>query len=244
MIGVLASPTEGLLVHAPLLQGQGLIGQGSGDSLRMVYDVIGNSSYGVLAALALFGLYEIIIIWTRVQSKRFKTELQQDEFMDQLDPLLRVGEFDSAAEFCEGDKRIVPQLVILACEHRELGYKKLRPFLLERFRRDFMTDLEYRLSWVATVVKSAPMVGLFGTVFGMMGVFRTLATAESVQPSQLAGDINVALITTALGLTIAIPLIILVAAVNIRIAKMEDLVGAGLNRMFEALKQSPIGTDQ
>ena len=224
-------------VSIPLL----LAEETASDSLRKIYDVVGNSAYAVLAAQALFGLYMIIIIWARVKAKRFKSEKQQDDYMDELDPLIRKGQFDSAVEYCEGDKRILPQLVIMACEHRDLGYVKLRPFLLERFRRDFMTDLEYRLSWVATVVKSAPMVGLFGTVFGMMGVFRTLATAESVQPSQLAGDINVALITTAIGLTIAIPLIILTSAVNIRIAKMEDLVGAGLNRLFDALKKSPIG---
>jgi biopolymer transport protein ExbB/TolQ len=80
------------------------------------------------------------------------------------------------------------------------------------------------------------MVGLFGTVFGMMGAFKTLATAESVEPSALAGDIQVALITTASGLAIAIPLMILVATVNIRISKMEDLVGSGLTRFFEAFK--------
>jgi biopolymer transport protein ExbB len=69
-----------------------------------------------------------------------------------------------------------------------------------------------------------------------MGAFDTLATAESVKPELLAGDIRVALVTTASGLAIAIPLMILVATVNIRISKMEDLVGAGLPRFFEAFK--------
>jgi biopolymer transport protein ExbB/TolQ len=80
------------------------------------------------------------------------------------------------------------------------------------------------------------MIGLFGTVFGMMGAFKTLATAESVEPSALAGDIQVALVTTASGLAIAIPLMIIVANVNIRISKMEDLVGAGLTRFLDAFK--------
>jgi biopolymer transport protein ExbB/TolQ len=79
----------------------------------------------------------------------------------------------------------------------------------------------------------------------MMGAFKTLATAESVEPSALAGDINLALITTASGLAIAIPLMILVANVNIRIAKMEDLVGAGLARFMasyrEGLSKAPAG---
>ena len=99
-----------------------------------------------------------------------------------------------------------------------------------------LADLEYRLSWVNTVIKSAPMVGLLGTVIGMRGAFRTLATQESVDPTLLADDINVALRTTACGLAIAIPLIMLMNSVTVRIRKMEDLVGAGLTRFLEIFK--------
>jgi biopolymer transport protein ExbB len=52
----------------------------------------------------------------------------------------------------------------------------------------------------------------------------------------LASDINIALRTTACGLAIAIPLMLLTANVNIRIAKMEDLVGAGLARFMQAFR--------
>ena len=41
--------------------------------------------------------------------------------------------------------------------------------VVERFQQDVMADIEHRLSWVATVTKAAPMVGLLGTVIGMMG---------------------------------------------------------------------------
>ena len=201
-----------------------------------LYDIISNSTYGALAAVALWGLYCIVIVWTRVNQKRFKTEEEQDLFMDDVEQMLGAGDFDGTAEYCDGDPRAIPQIVEMAMHHRTLGYKKTRMFVMDRFQRDVMSDLEYRLSWVSTVIKSAPMIGLFGTVFGMMGAFKTLATAESVEPSLLAGDINVALITTASGLAIAIPLMILVANVNIRIAKMEDLVGAGLARFMAAFR--------
>ncbi len=208
-----------------------------------LYDIISNSTYFALAAVALWGLYCIVIVWTRVNQKRFKTEEEQDVFMDDVEQMLDAGDFEGAAQYCEGDPRAIPQIVEMAMHHRDLGYKKARQFVMDRFQRDVMSDLEYRLSWVSTVIKSAPMIGLFGTVFGMMGAFQTLATAESVEPSALAGDINLALVTTASGLAIAIPLMILVANVNIRIAKMEDLVGAGLARFMvsyrDGLSKSP-----
>ncbi|TWU10986.1 Biopolymer transport protein ExbB [Allorhodopirellula heiligendammensis] len=201
-----------------------------------LYTMISNSTYGALAIVALWGLYQIVIVWTRVAQKRFKTEEQQDAFMDDCEQMLKVADFEGVEEYCEGDVRAIPQMMHMAIDNRGEGFRRARQIMMDRFQRDVMSDLEYRLSWVSTVIKSAPMIGLFGTVFGMMGAFKTLATAESVEPSLLAGDIQVALVTTASGLAIAIPLMILVASVNIRIAKMEDLVGSGLTRFFEAFK--------
>ena len=207
-------------------------------------ELISNATYGALAAVALWGLFCIVIVWTRVKNKRFRTEDQQDLFMDDINQMLEQGDFDGISEYCNGDQRAIPQIVEMAVRHRDMGYKKSRQFVMDRFQRDVMSDIEYRLSWVSTVIKSAPMIGLFGTVFGMMGAFETLATAESVEPSLLASDINIALRTTACGLAIAIPLMILVANVNIRIAKMEDLVGAGLARFMASYRDALAESDR
>jgi biopolymer transport protein ExbB/TolQ len=129
-------------------------------------------------------------------------------------------------------------MIGMAVQHRDMEYKKARQFVMDRFQRDVMNDIEYRLSWVSMVIKTAPMLGLFGTVFGMMGAFEILATSESVEPKNLAKDINVALRTTAIGLAIAIPLMMIVAEINIRIAKMEDLIGAGLARFMTAFRNA------
>lgn len=201
-----------------------------------MYDIIGNSTYGALALIALWGIYCIVIVWSRVAQKRFKNEDSQDAFLDDIEELVAAGDFEGAADYVQGDLRAIPQMVELAINNRSLGYKRARQVMLDRFQRDVLSDLEYRLSWVSTCIKTAPMVGLFGTVFGMMGAFKTLASSESVEPSALAGDIQVALITTACGLAIAIPLMLLVSTVNIRISKMEDLIGSGLTRFFEAFK--------
>ncbi|MEM6473116.1 MAG: MotA/TolQ/ExbB proton channel family protein [Planctomycetota bacterium] len=201
-----------------------------------LFNMIADATYLALAAVALWGLYCIVVVWNRVNQKRFKTEEEQDQFMDDVEQMLHSGDFDGTADYCDGDTRALPQIIELAVSHRNLGFKRARKFMMDRFQRDVMSDLDYRLSWVSTVIKSAPMIGLFGTVFGMMGAFQTLATAESVEPSKLAGDIRVALVTTASGLAIAIPLMILVANVNIKIAKMEDLVGSGLGRFLDAFK--------
>jgi biopolymer transport protein ExbB/TolQ len=112
----------------------------------------------------------------------------------------------------------------------------VKELVVDRFQRDVLADLDYRMSWVNTVIKTAPMLGLLGTVVGMMGAFGKLAVAENVKPDQLAADISFALTTTAWGLSVAIPLVMCMASVNVQIRKMEDLVSLGLARFFEAFK--------
>lgn len=198
--------------------------------------IVGVVVYFSMGLMALWGGYCCVVVWRRVAQKRFKNEELQDEFLDELEQPLGQGDFDGAAEICDGDPRAIPQLGLLAMLNRQLGFKKVRALVEDRFQRDILADLEHRLTWVHTVIKSAPMVGLFGTVTGMMGAFGKLATMENVKADELAGDISFALITTACGLAISIPLIVAVAAVNIRIRKMEELTVAGLNRFVEILK--------
>lgn len=200
--------------------------------------IVATSVYFLLAAVALWGAYCVVAVWKRVAQKRFKTEEQQVMFLEAIEEPLSKGDFETAAEICMGDRRALCQLTHLAIENRQAGYTKVKQLVLDRFERDVLGDLEHRLTWVNTVIKAAPMIGLFGTVFGMMGAFFTLASETTVDPAQLAGDINLALYTTASGLAIAIPLVLCTASINIRIRKMEDLIGTGLTQFFEAFRNA------
>ncbi len=199
---------------------------------------IATALYFVLIAIALWGAYCVVIVWMRVAQKRFRDEAEQDEFLAKVEKLVANNDFDGATKLLDGDLRATPQLVNLAIRNRDLDLNQMRHLVTDRFQRDVLADLDHRLSWVHTVIKSAPMVGLLGTVMGMMGAFAKLATNENVNPTMLAQDISFALITTAAGLSIAIPLILCTNSINVRIQKMEDLVGAGLTRFFDVFRRS------
>jgi len=202
-----------------------------------LYNGLSDGMYVILAIQALWGLYCVVLVWNRVKQTRFKDEESQDAFLDDVEEMISAGDFEGVKGYCEGDKRGLAQMVSLAVENRELGFKRSKQVMLDRFQRDVMSDIEYTLSWVSAMIKTGPMVGLFGTVFGMMGAFSKVATSEStVDPKLMAGDIQVALVTTASGLAIAIPLMLLSANINIKIAKMQDLLGTGLQRFYEAFK--------
>ena len=204
--------------------------------METMLEIVGAAMYGALALVAIWGAFCVVVVWRRVAQTRFRNEADQREFLDELDQNLNSGNVEAAIELCEGDRRAMPQLALLALANREQGYAKLRQMVVDRFQRDVLADLEYRLSWVYTVIKSAPMIGLLGTVVGMMGAFAKLGSGEKVDPGLMAKDISLALITTALGLLIAIPLVICTASINVRIRKMEDLVGVGLMRLMDTLK--------
>jgi biopolymer transport protein ExbB len=67
-------------------------------------------------------------------------------------------------------------------------------------------EIEGGLSWLSLIATIAPLLGLTGTVTGMIKAFMVIAESSSVNPSMLAGGIWEALITTAAGLLVAIPI--------------------------------------
>ena len=85
-----------------------------------VLEIVGNVIYVVLALIALWGAYCATMVWSRVAQQRFRTEEQQEEFLEALDDPLQKGDFDSAVELCEGDRRAVCQLALLAISHRRI----------------------------------------------------------------------------------------------------------------------------
>ncbi|MEQ1906176.1 MAG: MotA/TolQ/ExbB proton channel family protein [Pirellulaceae bacterium] len=208
--------------------------------MSAIYNFLGNSIYFVMAAVAAWGAYCVIIVFNRVKQKQFKSEQIQSGFLQALEePLLR-GEYEQASQICTGDRRALCQLCQLAIDNRQIGFAKIKQLVSDRFQRDVLQDLEFRLSWVITVIKTGPMLGLLGTVLGMMAAFEKLAASKTVQADKLAGDIQFALITTALGLAIALPLTMAVAYININIRKMEDMVSFGLNQFLEVYRQAII----
>ena len=136
--------------------------------------------------------------------------------------------------------KAVPQLILVALQNRDRGPMVLRRILGERFEREILADLEYRTSWINTIVKSAPMLGLLGTVVGMINAFAKIATAQEsgIDPSVLAADISFALFTTALGLTIAIPLVLAGNMIRVRIGKFQDSVQDQLGQFIDDLGES------
>jgi len=79
---------------------------------------------------------------------------------------------------------------------------------IEDTGRHVVAELERFLHTLGTIAEVAPLLGLLGTVFGMIQTFNTVSAHGVGNPTEMAGGIAVALITTAFGLTVAIPALI------------------------------------
>jgi len=206
--------------------------------MELLTFVFGIVIYTVLGLIAIWGFFCVVLTWRRVAQTRFRNEAEQEAFLDEIHRPLADRNYDAAIEMCSGDTRAMPLLAHLALANRAMGYVKVRQLVIDRFQRYVLSDLEHRLSWVHTVIKSAPMIGLLGTVIGMMGAFGKLAAQENVQAMVLAQDIMLALITTACGLAIAIPLVLCANSINVQIRKMEEMTASGLTQFLEMFRSA------
>ena len=198
--------------------------------------LLGNACYGFLTLNFAWGLYCVIAVLRRVKQLRFRSELEQSTFLDRLSQLLQQGSHAQASELCENDARALPQLAYTGLQHRHLKYEQMRQFLGELLQRDVIADLEHRVSWIATVIRSGPLLGLFGTVLGMMAAFGRIGQGQKVEPSQIADEIAVALICTAMGLATAIPFGYCLAAINVRVRMLQESLSSALLRFLENFK--------
>ena len=202
--------------------------------------------YGMQALVALFGLFFVILLVRRIGQKRFSSASASEQFHEEIRERLARKDFEGIVALCDSPpywSKAVPQLILVAMENLSRPAGKLRRLLAEKFEREVLADLEYGTSWIATMVKSAPMLGLLGTVIGMINAFSKIAAAQSTgtDPKQLAGDISFALLTTAIGLLTAIPLVLAGNMLHVRIGKLQDSVQHDLGVFLDDLETVTAG---
>ena len=100
-----------------------------------------------------------------------------------------------------------------------------------------VTNLERRLTWLATIAATSPFVGLFGTVIGVVDAFHGLGTAGAATLRAVAPGISEALITTAAGLFVAVPAVVaynqFTARIRVFAAAIDDFCRELLNSLEE-----------
>ena len=157
----------------------------------------------VMIPLGILSMVAFAIIIERLWILR-RGNFLQAATVQTLSGLLAGNKYRGAVDYCRRHPGPFADLVTALVENRQAPYEELKEILEDTGRLQLM-GLQRGLPALATIVAGAPLLGLLGTVIGMIKIFAVVATAGSSINEQLSAGISQALITTATGLVIAIP---------------------------------------
>jgi biopolymer transport protein ExbB len=159
-------------------------------------------------------------------------------FVEEFEQKLNAKDFQAAYEFARSDESFVARVLAAGMGRLSRGYEEAVEGMQEAGEDENMA-LEHRLSYVALLGTIAPMMGLMGTVQGMISSFDVIATsAVAPKPSQLADGISTALVTTLIGLMLAVPAMVFYGILKNRIQRLVleiGMVSEGLMGRFAAV---------
>jgi len=134
-----------------------------------------------------------------------KTKINIPAFMVRIRGLIKKKDISGAISHCMEEKSPVANIVRKGLKKYKLGHERVKE-AIENAGSQEISKLEKGLPILATVAGIAPLLGFLGTVTGMIQAFMTIEDlAGTANPSDLAGGIWEALVTTAFGLMVGIP---------------------------------------
>lgn len=168
---------------------------------------------------------------------RRKILLRQDVVSELTGAIEKTGAEGLGKKICDNDD-LVSIAISEALTKSHGDWLRMRTAVMESLQEQ-ASKLLRKIEWLNLIGGVSPMVGLFGTVFGMIKLFNAIVRAAGQpQPAQLAEGISVALVTTFWGLFIAIPAL---AAHGILRNRIEGLVGdavAELEDIIPSMRKS------
>ncbi len=181
----------------------------------------------LLAVLAIIYFVERWIVLLRLRTGT-------DDLLQKVLALIENREFAQAEKYCENKSAAAARVLLSGLQHRELDKAGLESAMEESILHE-MPHLEKHLSYLAVIAAAAPLLGLLGTVTGMISTFDMISIFGTGDPQVLSGGISEALITTQLGLMVAVPVLLvhnyLSSRVDAVVADMERMAATLLNRL-------------
>jgi biopolymer transport protein ExbB len=194
--------------------------------------------YPLLACsvLALTVVIERAIFWIREDLYR------NQNLVDDVLELCRKGDWDSVRERVKGSKDYVIRILVNGVLHREYSMTKA----MESATGDEIKRMRRFLGVLDTMITIAPLLGILGTVTGIITAFQHIQVTGMEQPQEVTAGIAQALITTAAGLFIAIPSLILYNHFNTRVGNAAltiEKYTTSLEIVYEKLRQTNTGQE-
>ncbi|MFT7679956.1 MAG: biopolymer transport protein ExbB [Planctomycetota bacterium] len=201
---------------------------------KSIGDIIGDSGVIGMLIIVLSVVALAVIIENFISLKRDK--LAPPDLIDEIQALFDEEQFQEAMELCENEPNYFTRICgagISKIGHHFGTIEKS----IEEMGDEESVKLHQKIGWLALIANVAPMMGLLGTVGGMVTAFNEIAASGGqASPAELASGISVALLTTMFGLIVAIPVTASFAFLRNRMVKTIIEVGAIVEDLFERFR--------
>lgn len=211
----------------------------TGLDIPKIIDAFGYVIYLTLAILAIWGVYNGIMLYRNLGKKGLKSSDATSLLAQVRELVLGKGDFKGAIEACQNPAywhSALAQLMAVGLRFRDKGLAKVKQVLVMEFHTEVISGMENRLASISTIVRMGPLLGLLGTVASMIGAFGRIGGSEKVDPNVLAADISLALWATGSGLLIATPMMILGNDVHAKLRRLRDITERQLQDFVEILE--------
>lgn len=164
-----------------------------------------------------FWMYPILLVGATgaaIGIERFikltKVEIANRKMWGQLHPVLYKGDFEKAREMTRNDKSTVSQLLMMGLERQgSVRRREDIEIVMEEEMMAIIPQLEKRTAYIALFANLSTLLGLLGTIIGLISAFQAVANAAaSEKAALLSASISEAMNCTAFGLIVAIPLLV------------------------------------
>lgn len=173
----------------------------------------------VMIPLALCSVLASVITFERLLALR-RSRVIPREILHVAEAASPGRDLSVAITVCERNPGVFSDILRAGLEASNMPWETVRDVILDAGRQE-TPKLERNLVWLETIAGVAPLLGLLGTVMGMIKTFASISAAGLGDPQVLSEGISEAMITTAVGLGIGIPTLV---AYNLLAARSESYV--------------------
>lgn len=201
-----------------------------------------------LAIIPIIGLsvMALAVVFERLLHCR-RSRIAPDDLVERMSEYWRAGDFEAVAESATQSDSTLGRMIAHMARYRHLGVDALSSAMADIASLELRTHQHkiYPLTIAATV---APIMGLLGTVLGMIEAFHVIAFSGAMgDPALLAGGISKALVNTASGLSVALPSLLAYHFFKNRIAhfalELERQAGALMREWVPLPKTGPVALE-
>ena len=202
----------------------------------MMEDIISNAGLigGLIVVLSIIALALAIEHFMSIK----RDKLAPAHLFDEMEALFEEEKWDDAVELCEAEPCFLTKTIQAGLDKLGHHFDTIQAAYEERHEEEEIR-LHQKIGWLSLIAAVAPMMGLLGTVNGMIDTFGEIASKPSVKPNDLAGGIKGALVTTMLGLTVAIPVTAAYVFFKNRVISTSLEIGAMVEELFDRFRQKP-----